>query len=227
MVAQPQRSEMPRISIVNGVPGYVIDGRFVPRMAGGETPPGPGEGDPPKPAAGAGETGADGKPFDAARAQATIDTLRAEVKAGKAASTELAAAQARLKAIEDAGRTESERQAAELAELKTKHASLETQYQTALIQTAIEREAVKLNAVDPDVVFALVDRSAVTLADGAVTGADTAVAALLKAKPYLVKSEGPGTRSVPATGKPGSSAGKAEQIEQTKKELRSSGLVPF
>lgn len=171
------------------------------------------------------ETGKDGQPFDAARAQSTIENLRTEVKNLKATSKEVETLRAKVTEHERAALSETERKDAELADLKSKVTETEQRYQNALVQTAIEREAMKANAIDPDVVFQLIDRSTVTFdADGRVTGADKAVATLLKDKPYLVKSEnGNGTRSVPATGKPGQPAGRTEMIADKEKQLKASG----
>ncbi len=223
MLDTTQRSEtLPPISVINGVLGYFIDGRFIPRMAGGETPPNPGEGDPP-PKPDDPPAGKDGKPFDPARAQATIDALRAEVKAGKTTATELAAAQAKLKEYEQAQLSETERLTAQLADANARTTDLESKSQTALIRTAVEREAAKLGAVDPEVVYALIDRSDVKLTDaGDVTGADKAVKALLDAKPYL---KGDGTKKAdkgtPPMPKPnGQQQTREERVAEAQKELR-------
>lgn len=191
---------------------------------GGETPPqqppaGTGAGAPP-------ETGKDGTAFDAERAQRTIQQLRDEVKAGKTAAKDLEAAQTKIREYEQAQLSETERLNAQLKDAQDKATALESKYQATLIRTAIEREAMAGDAVDADAVVALVDRSAITIEDGTVTGADKAVSALLKAKPYLVKSEN-GTRSVPATGKPGGSKQpSAEDTEKVRQKVIASGAYP-
>lgn len=183
---------------------------------------------------GSGETGSDGKPFDAARAQRTIDALREEVKAGKATKTQLDEALARLQAIEDKDKSDGEKATNALKATETKltaaeqrAADLEAKYTGALIANAIEREAVKGNAVDTEAVAALVDRSAIKVDEGgAVTGADKAVEALLKAKPFLVKAEGGGQRVQDIPGTPrqqGTSKTRDERIAETRKELQASG----
>lgn len=59
-----------------------------------------------------------------------------------------------------------------------------------MIRAALLQAATAAGAVDPDAVVQLADRSEVTIDDtGAVTGADTAVKALLDTKPYLVKTD--------------------------------------
>lgn len=57
------------------------------------------------------------------------------------------------------------------------------------LRSAVVAAASKAKAVDPDDVFALLDKTKVTIGDdGQVTGADDAVKALLEAKPHLVGS---------------------------------------
>ena len=57
----------------------------------------------------------------------------------------------------------------------------------ALQRAAVVAAAQRAGAVDPDAVFALLNKSAVTVGDdGSVTGADDAVKALLADKQYLV-----------------------------------------
>lgn len=175
------------------------------------------------------ETGKDGTPFDATRAQSTIDALRAEVKGLKGTQKERDELAAKVKEFEQARLSETERVSARLKDAEAKAADLESKYQAALIRSAVEREATKAGAVDADVVYALIDRSELTLGDdGSVTGADKAVKALLDAKPYLkAGGEQAGTtakRGVPATPKPsGQQTTRAEQVEQARKELAGSG----
>lgn len=199
MPARKQASEML---------GQFINGRFIPRMAGGETPPPPNDdppgGDPPK--------GKDGTPFDAARAQATIEAQRAEVdaavKASKAAAAELAKAQARLKEIDDASKSETEKLAAKATEASEKLTAAEARAQDLAIRLSVERMAGKLSFIDVDDAYQLLDRKAIELdAAGDPTNVETLLKALVKAKPHLVKAEGddapkPGTRGVPPTPKP-------------------------
>lgn len=171
------------------------------------------------------ETGKDGTPFDAARAQRTIEQQRDELKQLRTAAKEAETLKAKVTEYEREKMSESERQAAELADLKAKNAALETQYQNALIRTAIEREASKAGAIDPEVVYALVDRSEIAFDDdGRVKGAGKVVKALLEAKPYLVAQESTGgARGVQPTGRAGQPAGRDALIEAADKRLAGSG----
>lgn len=100
---------------------------------------------------------------------------------------DLKAAAARLAEIEAANQTELERAQTERDALKAERdAALETA-KTTTLRSSILAAASKAGAVDPDDVFALIDKNAVTIGDdGQVTGAEDAVKALLEAKPHLV-----------------------------------------
>jgi len=182
------------------------------------------------------ETGRDGQPFDAERAQRTIDKQRDELKAAKAQAAEADALRAKVQEFENAGRSESERKDAELAtaarklaDAEQRVADAEARHQAALVNAAIDREAHKQGAVDPEAVAAMIDRSALTLGeDGAVKGAEAAVKKLLEAKPYLAgqasgTAPAGGFRSIPSTPKPAAPAGRADLIRQEQDALRSSG----
>ncbi len=121
--------------------------------------------------------------------------------------------------------SESERLAAQLADQKARADDLESRYRDALIRTAIEREASKAGAIDPEVVYALVDRSEIAFDDdGRVKGAGKVVKALLEAKPYLVAQESTGgARGVQPTGRAGQPAGRDALIEAADKRLAGSG----
>jgi hypothetical protein len=127
--------------------------------------------------------------------------------------------------------SETERLTAEVTDWKAKATDLESKYQTALIRAAVDREAGKQGAIDPDAVFALMDRTELKLADdGSVAGAEKAVKALLASKPYLVKAEdagagNPPARTVPTLPKPVSAPNKTRDdlIEEKAQKLRASG----
>jgi hypothetical protein len=185
---------------------------------GGSTPP---NAQPQMPPAAGQEPAAGAQPESFSREY--VETLRREAADFRKRAT---TAEGKVQQHEREQLSETERLTAELNDTKTKATELEQRYQNALIQTAIEREAMKLGAIDPDVVFALVDRTSIKFDDeGHVTGADSAVKALLKDKPYLVKSENGngGTRSVPATGKPGPPAGRSEDVAARVEKLKASG----
>lgn len=173
------------------------------------------------------ETGKDGQPFDAARAQTTIDALRAEIKGLKGSTKELDAAKAKLKEIEDAGRSETEKLAARATEASEKLTAAEQRVQDLAIRLSVERTARKLNFIDEDDAFRLIDRKAVEIEDGEPQNVEALLKDLAKSKPHLIKSEngsGAATKQPPATGKAaGGGNGRADAEEATRKQMASSG----
>lgn len=124
--------------------------------------------------------------------QADVDRIVAErVARAKteppADYAQLQAAAKKLADIEAAQLTETERLTKALAEADAKATASDERARNALQRAAVVAAAQRAGAVDPDAVVALLDRSAVTVADdGTVTGADDAVKALLAEKLYLV-----------------------------------------
>lgn len=184
---------------------------------GGETPQAP------TPTAPTGQAPAE-EPFDRDRAMRTIETLRQHEKDAKRLQRELADAQARLKAIDDEKLSETERLTRQKAELEAALQAERTRVREMAIRVAIEREAHKQGAVDPDVIVALVDRAAIEVADdGEVKGHARAVKALLEDKPYL-KAGAPysGPAAIPQTPRPSGQQGVSR--EKDEQELGRAGL---
>ena len=164
-----------------------------------------------------------------------IEAQATELKAAKAQAAEAEALRAKVQEFENAGKSEAERKDAELAtaakrlaDAEQRAGDAEGRYHAALVDAAIDREAHKQGAIDPEAVAALIDRSALLLGDdGVVKGADKAVAALLAAKPYLAgQANGTtsgGHRSIPSTPKPAGPPGRADIVRQEQDALRSSG----
>lgn len=117
---------------------------------------------------------------------------------------ELKAAAAKLAELEAANQSELEKaQAAAQKATEERDAALERAKITT-VRSAVIAAASKAGAVDPDDVFALLKKDAVTIGDdGQVTGAEEAVKALLDAKPHLVgKSPPTGSADGGAQGPP-------------------------
>lgn len=92
----------------------------------------------------------------------------------------------RLAELEAANQTELERAQTALQEATQRAELAENAGKAARINAAVIAEASKQGAVDPEAVVALLAKDAVTIDNaGQVTGADSAVKALLEAKPYL------------------------------------------
>lgn len=69
---------------------------------------------------------------------------------------------------------------------ETKAAEADTKLRQALVRSAVVSEATRLNAVDPDAVFALLDRTTIEIKDdGTIEGVKSAVESLMQEKPYL------------------------------------------
>ena len=186
------------------------------------------------------ETGKDGTPFDAIRAQRTIDRQTEELRTLRAQAKELADARARLKEIEDKDKSETERMASKAREVEAKLTSAEQRAADLALQMSVERAARKLGFIDEDDAYRLLDRKAVTLDDdGVPTNVETLLKDLAKAKPHLIASEDTGqrgtngnaTRGVPGTPKPAGNTqtqSRAAMIEQARKELAAGGrYVPL
>lgn len=124
------------------------------------------------------QTGSDGKPFDAERAQNTIKTLRDEIKALKAAAKE-----AQTKA-EREKMSESERLNAQLAEWQAKTTAAETAAAERELRLKVIGKAAKAGFQDPDDAWHMLDLAEVG------EDIDGALADLLKAKPYLGRASG-------------------------------------
>jgi hypothetical protein len=208
--------------------GQFINGRFIPRMAGGEGDPPVGDSpngdDPP--------TGKDGKPFDADRAQRLIDQQRDEIKALKATSKELADARARLKEIEDKDKSEVERLAGSAKEASEKLTAAEARAQDLAIRLSVERAARKLNFIDEDDAYRLLDRKAVEMDEGGEpTNVEKLLADLAKAKPHLIQVEGEAqktgaaaTQKVPHARPNGKPPTRDELVAEHQKQQAATGL---
>lgn len=147
-----------------------------------------------------------------------------EAKQAKAAEDAKASAEAeRLKANQEWEK------AAALAETAKQKAEQEVEAERLkardrAVKAAVKLAAIKLNAVDEDAVYALLDRSQVALDDdGEPTNAETLVTALLQDKPYLVKPAD-GKRGIDPSPKP--SNGKVTRDDIKNHYLEQAGVKP-
>lgn len=122
-----------------------------------------------------------------------IDELLKEVKQLR---REAASWRTKLRSAEEA---EEQRRRSEMTELEALKADLEaerqaraqaeTQRTQQLLRTQVISAAAKAGLNDPEDAVRMLDTSEMTVADnGTVEGLEQALAALLKAKPYLIKS---------------------------------------
>jgi hypothetical protein len=92
-----------------------------------------------------------------------------------------------------------------LGEKETKITELSQTVQKMAVNNALTIAASKLNAVDPDAILALVDRSKIAVDDsGKVTGVDDALKALTESKAYLFGKSNTQTTRLGTGANPGS-----------------------
>lgn len=132
---------------------------------------------------------------DARREAAKHRTEKNSVK------SELDKLKAELDKLQAAQLTEEERKTKDYQKAQERAAQLEAQLaetlkrnQELMLQTAVQAAAVKLGVIDPDAAYLLLDKTSLTTENGETDAAkvETAVKALLTAKPYL-RGGGPQT----------------------------------
>ena len=139
------------------------------------------------------ETTAQGQEPGAEQSTPDIETLLKEVKTLR---KEAASWRTKLRTAEEA---EEQRRRSEMTELEKLKADLdaerqarataETQRTQQLLRTQVISAAAKAGLNDPEDAVRMLDTSEMTVADdGTVDGLEQALGALLKAKPYLIKS---------------------------------------
>lgn len=149
---------------------------------GGETPPNTPPGD------GAG-TDDDGEPFDPARAKATIEKLRGFEKQSKAQERELAQVRAKLKELEDAKLSETEKTMARVKELETERETWQRERREHFAEKAIIREATALKAKAPDRLLKIILPDLEYDAEGKPTNVAALLKDLLKDVPEFFNSQ--------------------------------------
>ncbi len=128
--------------------------------------------------------------FDPERARALIAKLRDEAKAATKRIGEMEAAQ---KAADDAKLSDTERLTKRAAQLEAELAHERTEKQDRINHYETQLAASKLGIVDPEAAVKLLDWSNLEYdEDGRPKEIDKALAALLKAKPYLAAQATPG-----------------------------------
>lgn len=136
-----------------------------------------------------------GENFDAEKAKELVSTLRKESRSYK---SELARAQAALKAREDAEKTELEKAQSKLAELEGELTGYKQRERDAALRRQVADVATKLGAHYPEDMYALVQGELDVADDGKVRNAEAAIKSLKESRPALfreVKSPPPFLRS--------------------------------
>lgn len=132
-----------------------------------------------------------GEAFDKDRALATINKLRGFEKMSKQQSKELDDLRAKVKASDDAKLSETERLTNRIAELERQHGEAQKALTSERTRNAVQAAATRAGAVNPEVVYRLLDADALELdSDGRPKNVEAAVKALLKENPYLARTNG-------------------------------------
>jgi ribosomal protein L15 len=168
-----------------------------------------------------------GSTSGASGAAPTLEQLQAQIAelTGKFGTTtkERDTLAAKLKEIEDAQLSEADKLKKAADEAAGKVTAAETRLRETLTRLEIERGARKLNIVDEDAAFRLLDASAIQYGDdGAPKNVQTLLEALVKAKPYLAGVEGGasgGGSSNPGRGRSGGDLTKADLAKMTPQQI--------
>lgn len=173
-----------------------------------------------------------GEEFDKERALATIRKLREAEKLSKQQAKELETLRSQAKAAEEAQLTEQQRlakrsedQAAKLADLERQQADWARERQELTTRQEVLAESARLNIVDPDAAYRLLDLAALEYDDaGKPKNVKAVLQALVKGKPYLVASAGGGSPANPARG---NTTDPQETPAARRLRLQGGGFNPF
>lgn len=177
--------------MVNGIPCWRCGTTILPIMAGG-APDGEGEGGGESDGDGESQgTGANGKTFTQDEVNRLIgERVERERSKYKDYSTLKKSAE-ELAQLKQSQMTETEKLQNRLKELEGKEQTWQQERRELLLRGTIERTATTLGIVDPEAAYRLLDMSSLEFADdGTPKNVETALKALLKAKPYLGRPGG-------------------------------------
>lgn len=125
----------------------------------------------------------------AADIERELKEVRAEAAKYRTAQRDL---EARLKKYDDDKLSDTDRLSKAAQESEKKAFEAESRLQEALLRIAVEREARKLNVVDEDAAYRLLDISTVEYDDqGKPRNVESLLKTLVKDKPYLIKAATP------------------------------------
>jgi len=127
--------------------------------------------------------------YDKNRAMATIHKLREQEKLAKQQTKELEALRAEAKKHQDAELSETDKLRKRVAELELQEVESQRERQERIVRYEVMLAAQKMNLVDPDAAYKLLDLTGLEFGDdGSVKDIETALKELIKARPYLVKA---------------------------------------
>lgn len=167
-----------------------------------------------------------GDEHDPARAKALIDKLREKEKAGDKAAKELAAAQAKLDAIEAEKLTEAERLQKERDEAVAARTALDSERREDRIRLAVYGQRDALGLASADLAIAALDRSQVQFDDqGQPTNVADLLTALIEREPILKGT--PAKPAIPSTDGGAGGGGSAPDLTADELEAaRATGQSP-
>ena len=129
------------------------------------------------------------EPFDKDRAMATIRTLREQEKLAKTQAKELEILRAQAKTQADAQLSEADKLRAKVSDLERQAADRDRKRQERVVRYEVMLAAQKMNLVDADAAYRLLDLATLEFADdGSPKDIEKALKELVKAKPYLLKA---------------------------------------
>lgn len=139
-----------------------------------------------------------------------VKLLRAEAAKHRKEAADTAA---RLKALEDAALSETEKRDKRLSELETQQADWQRERQELITRQEVNAASIRLKIVDPDAAYALLDHSKIVSENGKPTNIDELLTALVKAKPYLLPpAASSGNHANPASSGVSSAPSEADAI---------------
>lgn len=142
--------------------------------------------------------------------EAYVKQLRSEAAENRKAR---AAAEARLKELDDAKLSETEKLAQAAKEATARATAAEERVKASLGKAAVQVAAVKLQVVDPDVAYTLIQSKLEFDADGNPTNTEALLAQLVKDKPYLLAGAATTTSATnPASSRSGPPSGNGKRL---------------
>lgn len=131
---------------------------------------------------------------------------------------------AKLQTIEDAQKSEQQKLQEQLAALQKQTELATGQRRDALVRSAIVAAAAKAGVADPVDAYSLLDKSKIEIKDDdTVNGVAEAIAALIEAKPYLLKTTPTTGRQTTTPANPSGTANQSSVDWYKKQRGRGSG----
>lgn len=128
----------------------------------------------------------DDEAWDPERARATIRRLREQEREAKRLRQITNEQQQKLRQWEDQQKTDMQRMQDRLAEAEREREQAVAQARESTLRMAVAQEAGRLDIIDPDAAYKLMDMSYVQIDDsGYVSGVEDALKELIKLRPFL------------------------------------------